>query len=261
MSNKILEAKNIFFSYDKKNILEDISLVLEQGDIISLLGENGAGKSTLIKILLGLQKPKAGEVFLYNKNLKSYSHKNIAKQLAYIPQSNNLAFSFSVFEVVLSARISYQSMFSSYCEKDKKIAKESLDFLNIIHLKNRLFNELSGGQKQLVLIARALSQGAKTFIMDEPISGLDYGNCLRLLEQIKILAKQGYTFLKSTHHPEHAFLVSNKVILIKNKKILAQGKTAEVLSEKNLKTLYDIDINIEKNSHGYNTCIPRFMHK
>lgn len=257
----MLSAKNISFSYGNKEIIKDITFELEQGDIISLLGPNGAGKSTLIKVLLGLLKPQKGEVFLEGKELREYSQKSLAKKIAYVPQNSHLPFAYTVLEVVIMGRIAHQTLFSKYTCKDEEIAKKSLEMLHIEHLKDRVYNELSGGQQQLVLIARALAQEAKIFIMDEPVSGLDYGNQIRLLEQIQNLSNEGYTFLQSTHYPDHALLISNESLLMKDGKVFQKGKTLEVITEESLQTLYGVNVEIAKFSQNQYICIPTFKGK
>lgn len=255
----MIRTENISFSYGKKTILDSVNMQINEGDIVSLLGPNGAGKSTLIKILLGLLNPDTGDVYLESVNIKSYKEKELARKVAYVPQSSYLPFSYSVLDIVIMGRISYKSIFSKYSKKDKKIAENCLERLGILTLKDKMYNELSGGQQQLVLISRALAQEAKVFIMDEPVSGLDYGNQMRLLESIKHLADQGYTFLKSTHYPDHAFLVSNKAVLMKEGKILTMGSPDETITKENINILYGIDVSIEMTFHGSNMCIPKFI--
>lgn len=254
----MIRAQNVSFSYSKKLILDNVSIEIKEGDVVSLLGPNGAGKSTLIKILLGLLNPQGGDVYLDNENIKSYKEKELARKVAYVPQGSYLPFSYTVLDIVIMGRISHQSIFSTYGKKDREIAQNSLKQLGILNLKDKTYNELSGGQKQLVLISRALAQEAKVFVMDEPVSGLDYGNQLRLLENIKNLSNQGYTFLKSTHYPDHAFLVSNKVVLMKEGKILTMGSPDSVITKENINTLYDIDVSVDMTRHGSNMCIPNF---
>jgi iron complex transport system ATP-binding protein len=251
----MLCAQNICFKYEQKDILKNVDLELKEGDVISLLGPNGAGKSTLIKILLGLLQPVKGKVFLEEKLLNEYSAKELAKKIAYVPQKSFSPFSYKVLEVVMMGRLAYQTLFSHYTKEDKIVAQKSLDMLGIRNLEDEAYNQLSGGQQQLVLIARALAQEAKIFIMDEPVSGLDYGNQLRLLTQIQSLSKKGYTFLKSTHYPDHALMISNKTVLMKEGKIFAKGESLEVINEQNIKILYGVDVEIAKFKNK-NICIP-----
>lgn len=251
----MLRAQDICFGYGQKDILKNVDLTLNEGDVVSLLGPNGAGKSTLIKILLGLLQPQSGKVLLEEKMLNEYSAKELAKKIAYVPQKSFSPFSYKVLEVVMMGRLAYQTLFSHYTKEDRLVSQKSLDMLGIRDLEERAYNQLSGGQQQLVLIARALAQEAKIFIMDEPVSGLDYGNQLRLLSQIQNLSKKGYTFLKSTHYPDHALMISNKTVLMKEGRIFANGESLEVINEQNIKILYGVDVEIA-HFKDKNICIP-----
>lgn len=253
----MIEVKNLSFKYTDKLILENINFNIKKGDIVAILGENGSGKSTLLKLILSFLKPLKGEVLIENKNVNSYDKKALAKKIAYVPQSSSLPFSYTVLEVVLMARISYQSIFSTYSAKDKEIAIESLKQLEIQNLKHRFFSDLSGGQKQLVLIARALAQKAQVLIMDEPSSSLDYSNELMLLNQIKKLAKSGFTVIQTTHNPNHAFFVSSKTLLLKDKKVFAFGNSEDILTSKSINSLYNVEVELYESSEKIKFCIPK----
>lgn len=253
------EAHNIHFSYQNKKILNDVSITIPQGAIVSLLGANGVGKSTLMKILLGLLSPSRGKVMLQGKPLQSYSIKERAKQIAYVPQSTKIVFSFSALDIVLMGRIAFESWFQKASQEDRTLAYQAMHKLGIEHLAEQDYQTLSGGQKQLVLIARALAQGAKIVVMDEPISGLDYGNQLRLLEVILTLSKEGYTFLKSTHFPEHALLLGGMTYAIQDTKILAHGYTQNILTTELINTLYATHIELQATPSGHTVCVPHFI--
>lgn len=257
----LLQAKNINFAYGNRKVLDNVSLSLGKGEVVSLLGPNGSGKSTLLKILLGFHHPHHGEVLLDGEILHRISPKKLAKRIAYVPQIHQIAFPYSVIEVVLMGRMPHQSLFTHYSKCDRQIALEALDKLAISHLQNRAYTEISGGERQLALIARALAQGAKNFIMDEPVSGLDYGNQLRLLERIHQLAQDGYSFLKSTHFPEHALLISDRVILLGNGVIIAEGKPSEVITSENIQRLYGVEVDILPVTDAFTVCVPRFARK
>lgn len=254
----VLSAENLHFNYGKNEILKGVSLSLEQGGILSLLGPNGTGKSTLIKLLLGLLPPKNGEVFIYGKNLRTYGVKERAKIIAYVPQSSNVAFAFSALDVVMMGRVSRQSWFAAPSSSDKKIAVAAMERLGIGHLATRAYPTMSGGEKQLTLIARALAQEAKILVMDEPISGLDYGNQLRLLETIISLSKEGYSFLKSTHFPEHAMAIGGKTIAIKGGAVIGEGNSKSVVTGELIRILYDTKVKIKNTECGYPVCVPEF---
>lgn len=250
----IISVKNLSFSYPKRDVLQGIDFELYRGEVVSLLGANGCGKSTLIRLILGLLKG-IGEIKIENKELHKYSQKEIASHIAYIPQYHNVPFNYSVLDMVVMGRIFKLGLFASPSKNDFEIAHEALATIGIENLSSRAFGELSGGQKQMVLLARALTQEAKTFIMDEPVSGLDYGNQIRLLEMINTLSAKGYTFLKTTHYPDHAIMVSNRVVVMDEGKIIANGTTKEVITDEMLNNIYNIRANIiEHDSKQW--CIP-----
>jgi iron complex transport system ATP-binding protein len=251
----ILEAKNISFSYGKKEVLKGVDFYLKDGDILSLLGKNGCGKTTLLKILLGICK-SSGEIKLYGKDLKSYSRKDIAKLIAYIPQVHKIPFDYTVFDVVLMGRLPHIGLFSKYSQEDKDIALNSLKRVGMESFTQKIYSKISGGERQLVFIARAIAQNAKIIFMDEPINGLDYGNQIKFLKLLKDFQKEGYTFLKTTHYPDHALYASNRITMIQDGAIFKDGSLEE-LNEKSIEALYGVGVEIiQKN--GYKFCIPTF---
>lgn len=251
----IIEIENLHFSYKKIEILNGIDLLINRGDVISLLGINGCGKSTLIKLILKLLHPKNGNILIESKNIKKLSHSQIASKVAYIPQHNSTPFGYSVLEMVAMARVAKQSLFAIASKQDYDIALESLEKIGIADLKDRTFTTLSGGQKQMVLLARALASEANILIMDEPVSGLDYGNQLRLLSLIKKLSDDGYTILKTSHYPDHAMLVSNRIIIMDSGKIIADGDSGDIITKALLSDLYKIKADIIF-YNGFNRCLP-----
>lgn len=253
------EARNLHFSYNEKAILKGIDLHIKEGSIVSLLGANGTGKSTLMKLFLGLLHPSKGEVILKDKTLQSYSIKERALHVSYVPQSTQVAFAFCALDIVLMGRIAFESWFKRASQIDITLARKAMERLGILHLEKRTFQTLSGGEKQLVLIARSLAQGAKILVMDEPVSGLDYGNQLRLLEIIMSLCKEGYTFLKSTHFPEHALMLGGYTYALKEGHILAQGLTHQTITEALINELYNTNVALKQTLCGYSVCIPAFV--
>jgi len=252
-------AHNLHFSYNDKVILKGVDLRIEEGSIVSLLGANGTGKSTLMKLFLGLLHPSSGEVMLKGKSLHAYSIKERALHVSYVPQSTQIAFAFCALDMVLMGRIAFESWFKRASQTDITLAREAMERLGIVHLEKRTFQTLSGGEKQLVLIARSLAQGAKILVMDEPVSGLDYGNQLRLLETIMSLSKEGYTFLKSTHFPEHALMLGGYTYALKEGHILAHGLTSKTITETLINELYNTNIALKQTLCGYPVCIPAFV--
>jgi len=251
----LIDAKNISFSYGNKKILNNIDFQLYQGDVLSLVGQNGCGKTTLLKTLLGIFKSD-GEIKILSKNINEYKNKELAKLISYVPQIHQIPFDYTVFEVVLMGRLAHIGLFSNYSQIDKEIALKALEKVGITNLKDNIYSKISGGERQLTFIARALTQESKIIFMDEPVTGLDYGNQLKLLKFLKELSSEGYTFVKTTHYPDHALYASNKVIMLKNGQILDVGDIDEKLTSSNIKKLYDVDVEIISKENGYKFCIP-----
>jgi iron complex transport system ATP-binding protein len=236
-----LEVCHVSYAYRARAVLLDISLKLQVGETVSLLGPNGSGKTTLLKILLGLKQPGSGQVLLDGKPLRGQHPRQVATRLAYVPQDHAMIFPYRVLDVVLMGRLPHLGFFNAYRTEDYALAQQALEKMGVAHLAERPYNEISGGERQLVLIARALAQGAQTLIMDEPVSGLDYGNQLLLLSRLRTLSEQGYAVLHSTHYPDHAQLISTRVLMLKGGRLVADGKPQDVINEENILSLYEID--------------------
>ena len=259
---KPIEIKNLKFGYTKDRlILDDVSLSFEPDTITSVLGPNGSGKTTMLKLILGLMKPAAGEIYILGTELKQIPLKERAKLLAYVPQKHNAVFDYKVIDVCAMGRAAYSGVFSSASKKDLEIALESLDKMRIAHLAEKPYTQISGGEQQMVLIARALAQQAKILILDEPVTGLDYGNQIRLLKTLRDLAKEGITCIKTTHYPEHALWTSGHAVFMRNGKLLASGKTSEIVNSENLRAIYDTEIKVISrpiDQNSVSTCVPLF---
>jgi len=252
----LIRVDGISFGYTEKAVLVDISLSVGEGEVVTLLGPNGCGKSTLIKIMLGLLRPTRGDIFYSGKNIRDFSSKCLAREIAYVPQIHKSTFPYTVKDVVLLGRIPHKTFFFRYSKSDMKISEEALDRLSIAHLANRAYTEISGGERQLTLIARALTQGARIFIMDEPASGLDYGNQLKLLDQMIRLSQEGYTFIKATHSPEHALWIADRAVMIKNGAIMADGACDDIINTENLLQLYNARVRVIDNG-SFKVCVPQ----
>lgn len=257
----LLVAENISFGFPEKPVLRDISLSVRRGEIISLLGPNGSGKTTLLKTLLGLYRLDKGQVLFEGRAISSLHRMALARSIAYVPQIHRASFAYSVIDVVLMGRIPHKTFFSRFSPKDMEIAEAALDKLSILHLRDRPYTRISGGERQLTLIARAMTQGAHTFIMDEPANGLDYGNQIKLLEGLIDLCDEGYTFIKSTHFPDHALWVADRVIMLKEGRIIADGPPDDVITSENLFELYGREVDIHSLRESFKVCIPRKIGK
>ena len=253
-----LSVHSLCFSYDAAPLLRDIHFSLDTGSFICVLGKNGAGKSTLFQCILNLQKNYTGTIFLDGQNIKSLKEKELAKSIAYIPQLHKQSFAFSVFDMVLMGTTASLSPFSTPKGEQKKSAMEALQLVGMEKYTSCSFSHLSGGEQQMVLIARALAQKAPILIMDEPCSNLDYGNQIRLLKKLKQLSALGYLVLLSTHNPEHAFLFADKVIVLHKGNAVALGNPKEVLTASLLEEIYSIPIQLYTSSDvPQPVCIPK----
>jgi iron complex transport system ATP-binding protein len=251
-----LEARNLAFAFGAREVLVDASLSLATGEILSVLGCNGAGKTTLLRLLLGLERPLRGGVFLQARALESFSRRSLAQYLAYLPQFHTPPFPYRVLDVVTLGRVPATGLLRSYTTEDQEIAWANLESLGLSALAERPYTELSGGEKQLVLIARALTQCPRLLIMDEPAASLDYGNQQRLLATLRRLAGSGLGIILSTHHPEHALSASTRVAIVGEGRILADGRPEDVVTPAAIRALYHVDVEIVRGESGALGVVP-----
>ena len=239
-----IEVKNLSFAYGDRAVLHDISFSVGKGEFLSILGPNGVGKSTLFRCVLGLLSGYTGQVLVDGVDARSLSTREAAKHIAYIPQSSRSIFNYSVFDIVLMGRTSGLGSFRSPGKKDRDICLWAMEKVGISQLAERCFHRLSGGEQQLVLIARALVQKAPVLMLDEPTANLDFGNQLLVLEQARSLAREGYTIIQTTHHPEQSYLFSDRILAIQKGRVLTEGSPAQVLTEETMRALYGTDVKI-----------------
>lgn len=255
-----LEVQELSFSYrNGRRVLDDLSFTAGGGQVVGVLGANGAGKSTLFKLLLGLLPLKKGAIRVNGQALASLSTRKRAREMAYIPQSQPGVFSFSVMDLVLMGTTASFGLFGQPGAGEREAAHRALALLGIESFADRPFDQMSGGEQQLALIARAVAQDAPILIMDEPCASLDYGNQIRVLEEIRTLAEKGYLVLFSTHNPQHVFLYAHQVLLIDGHSVRAFGPPREVLSEPLLSHVYGIPVRLEESVRtGEVTVLPDF---
>jgi iron complex transport system ATP-binding protein len=246
----LLKVQNINFGYDQRDVLKDISFQVNKGEIFFLLGPNGCGKTTLLDCVLGLLRPRNGNIQLNGTNINGIRHETIARQVAYVPQSHEKTFPYTVMDIVLMGRASYIGLFGSPSEEDMAIVEESLALVGILHLRDRRYTQLSGGEGQLVMIARALAQKTPLIVMDEPTAHLDFKHELVIMETIVDLVREtGLSILMATHFPNHAFYFENndiptRVTLMNDNRFLRAGSPTEVLSEENIRLIYNINARV-----------------
>ena len=239
-----LEVKNLTFSYGKHAVLLELSFAIQKGTLTAVLGANGAGKSTLFRCLLGFLKPQAGEILLSGKPLPAYTRRERAAKIAYIPQTSEPIFNYTVLDTVLMGTTGTMNVLQRPSVREREAALQSLRQLGIEALAERGISQISGGERQLALIARALVQNAEILIMDEPTANLDYGNQQRVLKQIRGLTGRGYTVLLSTHNPEHALRYAHRVLALQDGRVLADGPTESVLTPELILRLYGVQATI-----------------
>ena len=257
-----LEVRDLRFSYGEREVLKGLSFTAEYGQLLSVLGPNGVGKSTLFRCVLGLLSGYTGSVSVDGVDARTFSIREAAKHIAYIPQSSRSIFNYSVFDIVLMGRTSGLSTFRSPGKKDKELCQWAMEKVGITHLQDRCFHRLSGGEQQLVLIARALVQKAPILMLDEPTANLDFGNQLLVLEQVRSLAREGYTVIQTTHHPEQSYMYSDRILAIQKGRVLIEGTPKEVLTEDTIRALYGVDVQIVSLYHdSARICIPGHITK
>lgn len=233
-----LTIENLSFRYGGLEVLHEISFVAEEGELLAILGPNGVGKTTLFKCVMGLERPCAGRIFADGTDLSALSPRARAHRVALIPQVHPLSFRYSVFDMVLMGTSHSLSPLALPGERERAAARGALERLGISSLADRPFDRLSGGEQQLVFVARALAQQAKVLLMDEPTASLDYGNRLRVLGAARDLARDGYTVLLSTHDPQHALWFADRALALHRGRILAYGAPREVVTADLLQRLY-----------------------
>lgn len=242
----MLEMIDARCGYGKETVLEDLSLFVGQGEILSILGANGIGKTTLFKSILGHLKLLSGRILLDGRDISRMSNVEKAKKIAYVPQAHIPPFPYQVIDVVVMGRASHIKAYSKPSKEDYRMAEEALSMVNMAHLRNRTYTEISGGERQLVLIARAIAQETKILIMDEPMANLDFGNQSRVLRQIRELSQIGLSVIYTTHNPEHAFLCSTRVLAIKGRKTYELGVAEEVITDELLQEIYHIAAEVKE---------------
>lgn len=244
----MLEIREGVFGYKKKGgekvVLDGISFQLSPGELLCILGANGAGKTTMYRTILRFLPLIRGEIRVDGRNIEEFSREELARAVAYVPQYHTPPFPYSVYEVVLMGRGAHVSRFAMPGKKDEEIACQALERMGISHLKNEIYTEISGGERQLVLIARALAQQASYLLMDEPASNLDFGNQIRLLKEIRKLTEEGMGICFTSHYPDHAFLTEASVLALEGKKRWEKGTAEAIITKERVRAMYGLEAEI-----------------
>ena len=244
MNHALIETHSVAYGHPGRTLGRDINLAVNAGEVLCVLGPNGGGKTTLFRTMLGLLPPHGGSISLRGKPLHDCTAAERARVMAYVPQAGNSYFAFTVRDVVLMGRTAHLGLFARPGAKDIDAANAAMAELSITHLAEKSFTQISGGERQLALIARALAQESPLLIMDEPTASLDFGNQSLILNEILRLKASGRSVLFCTHDPDHALQCADRALLLHRGNVLALGSPRDVVTSTSLKTLYGVDVEL-----------------
>ena len=240
----MLRVRGLRAGYDKVEIVHGVDFDVADGEFCCIIGANGCGKTTLLKNLLGLIKPFGGTVEMDGEDVLAMNEKQMAKCFAYIPQAHTPPFPFKVRDVVLLGRTPYLNQLAIVSPADRLVAYRAMEHLSITELADETYTELSGGQRQLVLIARALTQQPRLLIMDEPTASLDFGNQQLVLSRMKSLASEGMAVIMVTHDPDHALFCADRVIVMQDGNIIEDGTSEQTITTEVLRKIYRTNVRV-----------------
>lgn len=242
----VYEVKDLTFKYPgyERKILDRASLVLKKGEIMCILGPNGAGKTTLLSCMAGLLSPESGDIELCGKSIRKMSEKEIASVVGYVPQIHTPAFDYRVIDFVLMGMAPKTGLFGRPGREEETMCMEVLDSMGLADMAEKSYLDISGGERQQLLIARAIVHKPEVVLFDEPTAHLDYGNQHRVLSRIKKMASEGYSVVITTHNPDHALLLGDKAAIVSRDGSIIQGESNEIVTEESLSRVYGLDVHI-----------------
>lgn len=242
---EVVRISKLEFSYGEQFSVRADSLAVQGGEILTLLGPNGSGKTTLLKCINALLKPDSGSIMVCGRDIRSYARNELSRIIGYVPQSHIPSFPFSVLDVVLMGRVSYLSIFQQPSKADYKKAEEALSTVGISAMRDRTYTNISGGERQLALIARAIAQEPRLLLLDEPTAHLDFRNQVTTLETVRRLSREkGIGVVMSLHDPNHALMYSDKIAMMRDGEILHMGSPVDVINVGTIEDVYGIPVEI-----------------
>ncbi len=249
----MIKLKNIIKKYGEKHIIDNVSLDIPKGEVIAFIGSNGAGKSTLLSIISRTLAKNSGEVYIDDKELSKWDNNELSRKMSILKQSNSLNIRLTVKELVSFGRFPYSK--GKLTKEDKKHIDDAIKYMGIEHLQDRYLDELSGGQKQMAFISMIIAQDTEYIFLDEPLNNLDMHHCVKIMKNIKKLAREkGKTIIIVIHDINFVSLYADHIIAMKDGKIVENNKKDEVIKENVLKEIYNMDIQV-KNIDGKNICL------
>lgn len=244
----VLAVEGVYFRYLEQWVLQDVALEVGPGDLVAVLGPNGSGKSTLLRVADGLARPQRGAVRIKGRPVERYARRALAREVAMVPQENHFSFSFSVLEVVLMGRFPHMGSFGFEGEKDMDVALKALSATRTLHLSHRPINELSGGEKGRVLLARALAQEPSVILLDEPTAFLDLKYKKEIFDLVSSLTgKEGLGAVVVTHDIDLAARYCNRVVMLKEGRLYAAGSPSQVVTASNVEEVYGCKVVVDAN--------------
>jgi iron complex transport system ATP-binding protein len=252
----MLEVHDLAFGFPGRIVGRGVSFTLAGGETLCVLGPNGGGKTTLFRTVLGLLEPHGGTIDIGGKPLGLLARAQVAREIGYVPQGHAAYFAYTVREFVLMGRTAHLGAFSSPSRKDEDVAGRALESLGIAGLADKPVTEISSGERQLALVARALAQEPRILVLDEPTASLDFGNQVRVLERITALARSGIAVLFSSHDPDHALLCAQRALLLAEGGVLEIGAPREVIRPDTLERMYGVSVQVVPLPGGAHTCLP-----
>ncbi|MBN1137275.1 MAG: ABC transporter ATP-binding protein [Anaerolineae bacterium] len=245
-SGALISLSGLSFHYgsSRRQILSGMSLEIPAGAITAILGPNGSGKTTLLRLILGLLRPQQGEILIAGRPQSSYSRQELSRLIGLVPQQEHIPFDFTILEYVLMGRAPYLGPLEMPGEEDCRAAQAAIATAGLAHLHDRSLPNLSGGERQLATLARALAQKPRILLLDEPAAHLDLGNRSRLLEIMRALAAEGITQILTTHDPNLAASAAGFAVLVRHGQLLDAGPTAAILTPEGLSATYGVPVQV-----------------